>query len=150
VIALDLAGHGRSDVSVSGYTKDTEGLLAVVEYAMSLDFVDINKVGLTGHSAGDLDCSNTLKLINVEGSNNHISSWFCSSGTIGALFLTPEYSKNLIWGVSAGKYDELDTVISARAISWIHRGQSRWCRECIRVCRSGRHGRPVVRTRRSD
>lgn len=110
VIALDLAGHGRSDVAVDGYTKGTEGLLAVVEYAMSLDFVDINKVGLTGHSAGDLDCSNTLKLINVEGSNNHISSWFCSSGTIGALFLTPEYTQNLIWGVSAGKCDELDTV----------------------------------------
>lgn len=36
VIALDLAGHGRSDVAVDGYTKDTEGLLAVVEYAMSL------------------------------------------------------------------------------------------------------------------
>ncbi len=110
VIALDLAGHGRSDVAVSQYTKDTEGLLAVVEYAMSLDFVDINKVGLTGHSAGDLDCSNTIKLINVEGSNNHISSWFCSSGTLGAMFLTPEFTKNMIWGLSAGKYDELDTI----------------------------------------
>ncbi len=109
VIAYDLAGHGRSDVSVNDHTQGTEGCLAAVEYAMSLDYVDIDKVGLTGHSAGDLNCSNTLKIVNGADSHNHIRAWFCSSGTIAALFLTPDVMENFIWRVAVGKCDELDT-----------------------------------------
>ncbi len=109
VIAYDLAGHGRSDVSVNDHTKGTEGCLAAVEYAMSLDFVDIDRVGLTGHSAGDLNCSNTLAIVNGAESNNHVRAWFCSSGTIAALFLSPDLMDNFIWRVAVGKCDELDT-----------------------------------------
>ncbi|MCR5279209.1 MAG: alpha/beta hydrolase [Lachnospiraceae bacterium] len=109
VIAYDLAGHGRSDVSVNDHTKGTEGCLAAVEYAMSLDFVDIDRVGLTGHSAGDLNCSNTLAIVNGAESNNHVRAWFCSSGTIAALFLSQDLTDNFIWRVGVGKCDELDT-----------------------------------------
>ncbi len=109
VIVFDLAGHGRTDITVDDYTQGTEGMLAIVEYAMSLSYVDINKIGITGHSAGDLDAVNTLNIINTPTSLNHISAFFCPTGTLSALFVSPTATDNLILGVASGKYDELDT-----------------------------------------
>lgn len=107
VVVPDLAGHGRSDVDISELTKNTEGVLAAVNYAMTMDEVDNSKIGITGHSAGDLDAINTIKAVNVEGAKHRISSFFCPCGTISALFAMGQ--PNLILGVAAGKYDELDT-----------------------------------------
>ncbi len=115
VVVVDLAGHGRSDaaaVDESGWGKgNTECTLAAVEYAMSLDYVDVNNVGVTGHSAGNLGLSNTIAQINVEGSKKHISSFFCPAGTMAALSLSkvPGITNKFVLGVAAGKYDELDT-----------------------------------------
>ena len=109
VIAFDLSGHGRSDIEIDALTQGTEGMLAVVEYAMSLDFVDITKVGITGHSAGDLACTNTLKVVNTVDAVNHIAAFFCPSGTMAALLTSGDATTNLIWGVASGRYDELDT-----------------------------------------
>ena len=107
VVVPDLAGHGRSDVEIGDYTKGSEGVVAAVNYAMTMDEVDNTKIGVTGHSAGNLDCINAIKAINVDGAKNRVSSFFCPCGTISALFAGGQ--KNLILGVAAGKYDELDT-----------------------------------------
>lgn len=113
VVVPDLGGHGRSDVSVNQSTTDasgmvaTEGVLAAVNYAMTMSCVDNSAIGIIGHSAGDLDAINTISIVNVEGAKNRISAFFCPTGTISALFAGRQ--KDLILGVAAGKYDELDT-----------------------------------------
>lgn len=109
VVAFDLAGHGRSDITINDYTSGTEGMLAAVQYAMSLDCIDIDRVGVTGHSAGDLACINTVKLINTPEGKNHIAAFFCPTGTIAALFASGDCLNNLVLGVAPGRYDELDT-----------------------------------------
>jgi len=107
VVVSDLAGHGRSDIEISELTGDTEGVLAAIQYAMTMDCVDNTKIGITGHSAGDLMAINAIKLINTAGATNRVSAFFCPCGTIAALFSMGQ--QNLILGVAAGKYDELDT-----------------------------------------
>jgi len=115
VVVVDLAGHGRSDASAvdeSGWGKgNTECTLAAIEYAMSLDYVDVNNVGVSGHSAGNLALAYAITQINVEGSKKHISSFFCPAGTMAALTLTSvkDITNDFLIGVAAGKYDELDT-----------------------------------------
>lgn len=115
VVVVDLAGHGRSDTAAideSGWGGgNTEGTLAAIEYAMSLDYVDVNQVGVTGHSAGDLALGFSIAQINVEGSKKHISSFFCPAGTMACLRLSgvSGITENFLFGVAAGKYDELDT-----------------------------------------
>lgn len=115
VVVVDLAGHGRSDaaaVDESGWGKgNTECTLAATEYAMSLNYVDVNHVGVTGHSAGNLALAYTISQINAKGSKKHISSFFCPAGTMAALTLSkvPGLSNKFLLGVAAGKYDELDT-----------------------------------------
>lgn len=114
-VAVDLAGHGRSDVGCvdeSGWGKgNTEGTLAAVEYAMSLPFVNANEVSVVGHSAGDLALAYTIQQINVADSKKHIDSFYCPAGTMGAFMLTRDAGaiENLVLGVACGKYDELDT-----------------------------------------
>lgn len=107
VVTPDLAGHGYTDAEIIDYTGNTEGVIAAVNYAMTMDEVDINKIGLIGHSAGDLDAVNAMNAINVAGAKATVSSFFCPCGTISALFAGPH--PGVILGVAAGKYDELDT-----------------------------------------
>jgi len=115
VISLDLAGHGRTDVGAldeSGWGNgNTEGALAAVEYALSLPQVDPERVGVTGHSAGDLALTYAIQQINVEGSLKHVSSFYCPAGTMAAFLLsrTEGITDNFLFGVACGRYDELDT-----------------------------------------
>lgn len=85
VVAVDLAGHGRSDASIG----DNGCVLAATEYAMSLPFVDETKVGMVGHSAGDLAIGNVIKQLNCDtpGSKKHISAYCCSAGALSAFIL---------------------------------------------------------------
>ena len=91
VVAVDLAGHGRSDVALqdeSGWGQgNSECALAAVEYAMSLGCVDETRVGVIGHSAGDLAVQYAILQLNVEGSKKHISSYCDSAGAISALIM---------------------------------------------------------------
>ncbi len=107
VIVPDLAGHGRSDIEIDTNTGGTQGMLAAVQYAMTMSCVDPMRIGITGHSAGNLMCSNTIKLVNTADATYRISAFFCPAGTIAALFTMSQ--PDLIFGVAAGKYDELDT-----------------------------------------
>lgn len=116
VVAVDLAGHGRSDASLtdeSGWGKgNTECVLAATEYAMSLPYVDETKVGAVGHSAGDLAIGNTILQLNVEGSKKHVSAYCCAAGTLSAFILgmrnvNGAVMNGLLMDVIAGKNEEM-------------------------------------------
>jgi len=113
VVAVDLAGHGRSDVALqdeSGWGQgNSECALAAVEYAMSLGCVDETRVGVIGHSAGDLAVQYAILQLNVEGSKKHISSYCDSAGAISALIMgfNPACHKDLVIDVIFGKYEEM-------------------------------------------
>jgi len=113
VITIDASGHGRSDYAIGALTHDSYGMEAAAEYAMSLDYVDNSKIGVTGHSMGNSACVNTILALNTEGSNNHIAAWLEGSGTNAAFSMTSDSAKDLIWGISCGKYDEFDTVYTS-------------------------------------
>lgn len=118
VVVFDLGGHGRSDAAINDLTKNpsgqnTEGAVVAVEYAMSLPYADVEKVGVTGHSAGDLTFAYTINWLNAtkeDGSyysKHHIAAFFCPTGTISAMFVSSK--TDLILGIATGKLDELDT-----------------------------------------
>ena len=60
VLAISMYGHGDSDVIESGTWWDDEnnanGLYDAVKYLSRLSYVDIDKIGVTGHSNGALAC----------------------------------------------------------------------------------------------
>lgn len=109
VISIDNSSHGRTDTAINALTANSYGMLAATEYAMSLDYVDNSKIGVGGHSAGQSACYATIAAINKASSSNHIAAWFESSGTMPArINMKQENATDLIWGISAGKYDEAD------------------------------------------
>ncbi len=110
VISMDMAGHGRSDMAIDSLTHGSLGMEAAAEYAMSLDYVDASKIGVTGHSMGNTACFGALTAINTEGSKNHIAAWMEGAGTMPVVNMTADLTKGLIWGISCDKNDEFDTV----------------------------------------
>ncbi|MCH5152638.1 MAG: alpha/beta hydrolase [Clostridiales bacterium] len=119
VVAVDLAGHGRSDASIG----DDNCVLAATEYAMSLPYVDETKVGAVGHSAGDLAIGNTILKLNKEGSKKHVSAYCCSAGALSAFILGmgnkdsffgegTHVSEGLLIDVIAGKNEEMGDMSS--------------------------------------
>ena len=113
VVAVDLAGHGRSDVSLqdeTGWGKgNTECVAAAIEYAMSLGCVDETQVGAVGHSAGDLAIGYAIQMMNTEGSKKHISAYCCSAGALSAFLLSMQLpdKSGLLLGVPMGEYEEM-------------------------------------------
>ena len=113
VVTVDLAGHGQSDVTLqdeSGWGQgNSECALAAVEYAMSLGCVDETRVGVIGHSAGDLAVQYAIMQLNVEGSKKHISSYCDSAGAISALIMgfNPAIHQGIVLDVIMGKYEEM-------------------------------------------
>lgn len=110
VVAVDLAGHGRSDAAIT----DNNCVLAAVEYAMSLSYVDETKVGAVGHSAGDLAIGNVVKQLNCDtpDSKKHISAYCCSAGALSAFILgmgaaQSGINNGLLLDVIAGKNEEM-------------------------------------------
>jgi len=110
VITIDAAGHGRTDNGIQGLTSDSYGMLAATEYAMSLDFVNEVKIGVTGHSMGNSSCYGTIAALNFEGSKQRISAWVEGAGSMPAVFMTEEQMKGLLWTMAVNKYDEFDSV----------------------------------------
>lgn len=56
VVTYDWAGHGRTDMAVDSATGGSNGMIAMVEYIMSLKQVDETRVGITGHSWSNWGC----------------------------------------------------------------------------------------------
>ena len=52
VLALEMEGHGRSEYVPDALGDGSYGGVAAAEYLMTLDFVDANQLGSTGHSKG--------------------------------------------------------------------------------------------------
>lgn len=109
VATIDMSGHGYSDNAIDSFTGGSMGMVAAVEYVMSLPCVDESQVGITGHSMGNQAAFGTLQQLNVEGSTQRISAWVGGGGTRVVVNMTPEYMKDLLWTISIAKYDETDT-----------------------------------------
>ena len=109
VAALDKAGEGNSDLSVDSYTNGSGGTEAVIEYMMSLPYVDETRVGIGGHSNGNKFLIIALNKINLE-TQNHIPAFLMGQGT-GFTFRFQENSLDDVkFGMVVGKNDEMDTV----------------------------------------
>ena len=110
VITIDMSEHGYSDAATMGATLDSYGMLAAVEYAMSLPCVKEDCIGVTGHSQGNSACYGTIQELNTEGSTQRIAAWVEGAGSMPAVLITPEEVRGMIWTVSVDHYDEFDSV----------------------------------------
>jgi len=108
VISMDMAGHGESDAAIDGLTSGSYGMLAAVEYLMSMPNVDKDAIGLTGHSMGNLCSMNTIAVLNTPESGQRIDTWVCGDGTKYILSLTPEQAEGMTVTVNVGKHSEMD------------------------------------------
>lgn len=110
VLAMDFAGHGDSDNAVLDLTSNSYGMLAAVEYLMSIPGVDHTKIGLTGHSMGNLCSLETLNVLNAPESTQRVRAWVLGDGTLYSFNLSPEIAEGLIMTMNVGKYSEMDVI----------------------------------------
>lgn len=110
VVTMDASGHGYTDSTISALTSNSLGMLAAVEYAMSLPCVDETQVGVTGHSMGNESCFYAIAALNTADSTQRIAAWVEGAGSNFAPQMTEEYIQGLTWTISVDKYDEFDTV----------------------------------------
>ena len=109
VVAVDKAGEGNSDLSADGYTNGSAGMEAIIEYVMSLPYVDEKRVGISGHSNGNKFLIIAMNRINLE-TRNHISAFLMGQGTGFHPRLQEGVLKDVKFGMIVGKNDEMDTV----------------------------------------
>jgi len=109
VVAVDKAGEGNSDLSADGYTAGSAGMEAIIEYVMSLPYVDEKRVGISGHSNGNKFLIIAMNRINLE-TRNHISAFLMGQGTGFLPRLQEGVLKDVKFGMVVGKNDEMDTV----------------------------------------
>lgn len=110
VITIDMSEHGYTDAATMAPTKDSYGMLAAAEYAMSLPCVKADCIGVTGHSQGNSACYGTIQALNTEGSTQRIAAWVEGAGSMPAVLITEEEVRDMIWTVSVDHYDEFDSV----------------------------------------
>ena len=108
VVAFDAMGHGKTDKGVDALTHNTMGMEAMVELAMSMPFVDETMVGVTGHSWGNNGSAAVINAINLGTDNPKINAWLCAQGTLGIYDLQPGAIEGVTFGLSVGKFDEID------------------------------------------
>jgi pimeloyl-ACP methyl ester carboxylesterase len=99
VLAIDQTGHGYSDppAFANGY-----GGIDGLKYLRSLDMVDLENIGLEGHSMGGWAIGIAAAVMK----DGYKSCVFAgsSTGTLGCPDGTPTYPRNM--GLIYGKYDE--------------------------------------------
>ena len=110
VVAFDAMGHGKTDMQVDELTHNTMGMEAIVELTMSLPYVDVNNVAVTGHSWGNNGAVNTVNSINLGTENPRIRALLIAQGSLASMDLQEGSINNMIYGMSVGKYDEMDTL----------------------------------------
>ena len=103
VILFDGSGHGETTISVSAETHNTAGYEAVVEYGMSLPWVDESNVGITGHSWGSRQVNAVTNYVNNNTTNHIKAALYCGSGQ--GLGMDPQESE-IYLGALAAVYDE--------------------------------------------
>jgi pimeloyl-ACP methyl ester carboxylesterase len=127
VLAFDPMGHGKTDRAVDDLTHNSMGMEAVTEYVMSLPFVNVSQVGVTGHSWGNDGAVAVINAINLNSSNPRIAAFLQNQGSLAYFSLKEGAMDNVLYGFSVGKYDEMDVVYwnaytlpsSEWAIGWI-------------------------------
>jgi len=82
---------------------------AIIEYVMSLPYVDEKRVGISGHSNGNKFLIIAMNRINLE-TRNHISAFLMGQGTGFLPRLQEGVLKDVKFGMVVGKNDEMDTV----------------------------------------
>lgn len=110
VLTMDMAGHGYSSQAVDALTHGTLGSEAAVEYLMSLGCVDMERVGVTGHSTGGNSACFAVRELNKPDSTQKIEGLVSQCGTMGAAQLTPDVCDDVIATIGVAYYDEFDTV----------------------------------------
>lgn len=106
VASIDMAGHGESDNAINDLTGGSQGMLAAVEYLMSLPEVDETNIGVTGHSFGNQACVGTISTLNVPGSTQRVKAWVDGDGLRYLTSVTPEMTEGLYIVVGVAKYGE--------------------------------------------
>lgn len=108
VITVDRQGSGRTDTGISSaaVSGDGHGMLAAAEYAMSLDFVDENQIGMTGHSSGNQAIENVIHILNVEGSTQRIRAWVVGDMNLALGSITAENLEGMIWMIGEAQSGE--------------------------------------------
>lgn len=106
VISMDMSGCGETDNAINGMTSNSTGMLAAVEFLMSLPQVDYTNVGVTGHSFGNNGCVQTLKVLNTPESTQRIKTWVDGDGLRYLSFVTPEMTEGLYLNIGVAKYGE--------------------------------------------
>ena len=127
VIAFDAMGHGKTDKAVDALTHNTMGMEAMVELAMSMSCVDETQIGVTGHSWGNNGSAAVINAINLGTENPRINALLIAQGSLAVFDLQPGSMDGVIFGFSAGKYDEMDVTYFGSynftttpfALSWI-------------------------------
>ena len=65
VVAVDMHGHGDTEITEADEVYSSAvGIDAAVELAASLPYVDIDKIGITGHSSGGAACDMEIAIDN--------------------------------------------------------------------------------------
>ena len=108
VMSIDMYGHGNSGVLYSPERRTSLGMYSAVEMLADLPFVDATRIGVTGHSNGNLAANNSI------GIDNEVDSPLIASALIVArepIYTDDDdnyfnfYGSRDI-GVVAAKYDE--------------------------------------------
>lgn len=110
VISIDKAANGSTDTGLSSadVSGDGHGMLPAVEFGMSLPYVDETKVGVTGHSAGNNACVNTINILNAEGSQHRIRAYVSGDGTGDVARLTDVQTYDMVLTVGECRYGEFN------------------------------------------
>jgi len=131
VFAMDAYGHGDSQVASEGgseISRKTGGMVDAVEYVSSLNFVDPERIGVTGHSMGGGYSDATtayytsLELAALEAgatpeeaaAENKIAAALIIGNVPSGLANVAPYRAEL--GVIAGEYDEFFIVTTGGAL----------------------------------
>lgn len=106
VISMDMSGHGETDNAIGSMTANSNGMLAAVEFLMSMPEVDPENIGVTGHSFGNNSCVNTLAVLNTPDSTQRVKAWVDGDGLRYLASVTPDIAEGLYLTIGVAKYGE--------------------------------------------
>ena len=106
VITMDMDGHGETDNIVDSDTSGSHGMLAAVEFLMSLPYVDKDYIGVTGHSLGNNGCYNSIVALNTPDSAQRIRSWVDGDDFWQFYDFNKDNAVDLYLTLGVGKYSE--------------------------------------------
>jgi len=118
VIAMDMAGHGNSDVNFPATANiitstDNSGMEACLEWLMSQPYVDETLMGITGHSQGGRTCGWTMQHLIRAGHADYVDAYLGQANSAGLTAVLDEFGEfpeTLVSGTIMCQYDEFSIV----------------------------------------